>query len=481
MRFSGKQTADLERREEGAIYEKLRDRILPQLIPPNAKILIAVSGGPDSVALAHILWRYRQDAGKKVSLLLSHVHHGVRTEAEAEKTLVERLAAQWGIPCLIHRFDAKKQAEISGESFQTAARAWRYERWREDMKKEGCTLLATAHHLGDQAETVLYRLLRGSGAAGLAGIYPDKQGVIRPLLEFDKAELLAYCRREGLSYAMDVSNTEPVYMRNKIRLELLAELERDYNPQIRRALGRTAVLMRWDEDYFQEIVAAVWKNYQQREEDGSVSLKRAAWQESPALLSRLIRKAAAAVTQEPRGLEFLVVEKIMERGAVWDWKQDFRGFCVMGREDRIVFKRSGQGQNREDEVFSVGETPLKRNTWAALPDGRAEAGLFDADHCPVGGQEGWKAVLKAETALIDALVCRYRRPGDRMFFKGLGHKELKKVFQEAGVSAARRGKIPLIAVADEVVWIPGLKRGDFLYPEAGEESVVCLFRDIAKQ
>ncbi|MDR3270699.1 MAG: tRNA lysidine(34) synthetase TilS [Peptococcaceae bacterium] len=466
-----------------AIYDKLCAGVLPDLMPTNAAILIAVSGGPDSMALAHILRRYQLAAPEKqIKLFIAHVHHGLRAESDAEEALVALSAQRWGIPCTVQRFNAQTQALLSGESVQTAGRVWRYARWREDMRQLGCTMLATAHHLGDQAETVLHRLIRGSGAAGLSGIYPKNNDVIRPLLSCSKTEILTYCRQEGLSYAVDISNTHAVYLRNKIRLELLRQLESEYNPRIQQSLGHTAELLRWDEEYFQAQMRGLWLNYADETViEGGVALSRKAWQESPAILSRLIRAAISCVIPEPNDAGFPTVEKIMRQGQKLNWRQDFHGFHVTVHKDKVMFKPGIQGHNKEEPLCGAMFTLLKWDVWTPLPDGSAEIGLFPATPVVSPTRETSWILLDRNSVTAAALVCRYRKPGDRMYFQGLGHKALKKVFQEAEVPDTLRQRIPLVASGTEIIWIPGIRRSDSLRPELEQASrdaapVYCCFR-----
>lgn len=476
------------------MYEKLREHILPQLIPPNARVLVAVSGGPDSIALSHMLWRYVQEEHSKgISLVLTHVHHGVRKESDDEVILVQALAAKWKIPCIVHHFDAKGYAKRVKKSFQEAARDWRYARWEEDMQKEGCTLLATAHHLGDQAETILYRLLRGSGTAGLAGIYPAKNQVIRPLLNVKKADILSYCEQEGLPFALDQSNEEPVYVRNRIRLELLPELERHYNPRVQEALGRMGELLRWDEEYLADQAEYRWEKYILKDPRGRTGLSRAAFKEPRAMLSRLLRKAAMQVSQNPRGLGFNYVMSIMDALEKPEWKQNLPGMMVEMNEEGIWF------QSRErDEVLkgalkvTVGTSLTRQGgpaaavlnigQWTEVPTLKLDVGLIDEQDSAMSDVQGTKgdsvAVFGYELLKQSnyPLVCRTRREGDRMWFQGVGHKSLKKVFQEEKIPAERRDALPLIAYGSEVLWIPGVRQSDLYRADVADEKVYCVIR-----
>ncbi|MFZ3132530.1 MAG: tRNA lysidine(34) synthetase TilS, partial [Desulfosporosinus sp.] len=397
----------------------------------------------------------------------------------------------------VHRFDAKGYAKTIGQSFQEAAREWRYARWKEDMRKEECTLLATAHHLGDQAETILYRLFRGSGTAGLAGIYPTKGSIIRPLLTFRKADILNYCAREALPYALDRSNEESVYDRNRIRIELLPELEKDYNPRIQEALGRTGELLRWDEEYLTQQVEAVWKQYHinsiNNNPAGRIGLSRDIFTEPAAILSRLLRRAAMQITGEPRGLGFTYVAKIMGSEGKPGWMQDLPGLTVKITDEGIWFNRdvapigeSGDavnihGQQKLNAAFP--EIALDMGRWSKIPSLKSEIGLLEEWNLSSANgtfyrQENKVAVFSRDLLgqFSDQLVCRTRRQGDRMWFQGVGHKSLKKVFQEENISVKARNGLPLIAFGAEVLWIPGVRQSSLCRPDQNTERIYCVLK-----
>jgi len=475
------------------MYERLRKYILPQLIPSETRVMVAVSGGPDSMALSHILWRYVQEEScRGISLVLTHVHHGVRKESDDEVDLVQQMAKKWNIPCLIHRFNAKQYAKSTGQSFQEAAREWRYSRWKEDMIEEGCLLLATAHHLGDQAETILFRLLRGSGTAGLAGMHPSKGSIIRPLLTFKKADILLYCEREAIPYAIDRSNEEPVYVRNRIRLELIPELERSYNSRIQEALGRTGELLRWDEEYLVQHLEKAWSQYHYLDSHGTICLSLDAFNEPAAILSRLLRKAAMQVTQEPRGLGFAYIAKIMESQGKSGWIQDLPGVRVEITDEGLLFRRPCINTGHSDEgIDTTGnqqglnlEIPLVIGQWTEIPGLEMTIGLLEeANLSSINAQnrllENKVAVFSSELLAqnpMKYLVCRTRREGDKMWFSGVGHKSLKKVFQEAKIADNLRNRMPLIAYETEVLWIPGVRQSGLYPPNYNSKKIYCILK-----
>lgn len=466
------------------MYAKLRAHILPQLIPTASRVLVAVSGGPDSVALTHVLWRYSQEEDVEISLVLSHVHHGIRAESDQEARLVENMANELGVPCHVHHFKAKEYSKNAGLSFQEGARVWRYARFREDAEREGCTHIATAHHLDDQAETILYRLLRGSGTTGLAGINPDKDGIIRPFLTVTKEEILDYCRQQGLVYALDRSNLEPIYMRNRIRLELLPELKRKYNPRLSEALARTGELMRWDEEYIKQQVEAAWAKYCLHSESTEVVLNREIFHEPKAILSRLLRKAASHISDDPRGLGYIYIAKIMQGKGVLGWTQNLPGLQIQITEQGVVFSKP-EGVRRKPRAYDPKHIAvvLETGEWKDIPDLGVRVGLF-----LTGSKQGFmenagdeRRILLAPQLLTEGeLVCRTRQDGDKMWLAGIGHKSLKKIFQESKIAAELRGKWPIIASDREVIWIPGLRRSDKYRGTQSGAGLICVVEPLVQ-
>lgn len=462
------------------MYARLCSKVLPRLVLSHSKILVAISGGPDSIAMGHIIWRYMNDnRDQNISMIISHINHKAREEAEEEVELVRNTARQWGVQFVLHEFNAKENAELVKKGFQEASRDWRYKRWREDMEFYGCDLLATAHHLGDQAETVLYRLIRGSGTTGLAGIYPRKGNIIRPLLSVSKAEIIAYCQEQNLTFAIDESNLEPIYDRNRIRIELLPELEKKYNDKIEQALGRTAEILRWDEEYINNQVEKLWIRYCTFESDAKVVISLEAWEQPEAVLSRLLRRAATRVTGETRGLDYKFIILILNQGNQAGWCQDLPGIRVEATKNGFFFfRRELEEEESYLSNYPVDEQHLNLGEWVEIP----------ASGLRIGIQRSYltekKIIWSTEidglefAALKQPLVYRTRKPGDRMYFKKIGHKAIKKVFQDERISTRERKRIPVIAMEDLVIWIPGVCRSDSMVPTDSSSKVFCLVTKI---
>lgn len=235
--------------KEEPIVFRLR-KVLKAYLTTGKHYLLAVSGGADSIALADAAAGLR-DSG--VWLTVCHVEHGLRgAEALADLQLVEQFCHKRQLELIAVHVDVRGQAALTGQSLEEAARELRYKALREAAVRCGAGIIVTAHHRDDQAETVLLRLLRGSGPEGLAAMRRQQGDILRPLLDFSRTELEAYCVVQELAYCHDSSNDDVYYTRNRIRLELLPELKRKYNPEIGKALVRVAALLQEDEVYLEQ-------------------------------------------------------------------------------------------------------------------------------------------------------------------------------------------------------------------------------------
>ncbi|MEW6335664.1 MAG: tRNA lysidine(34) synthetase TilS [Thermodesulfobacteriota bacterium] len=227
------------------------------LLERGDHLLVALSGGPDSVALLRVMALLSPEYGLK--LTAAHLNHGLRgEESREEEHFVRTLCAGLGIGCISKTLDIRSLRKGSGKSIEQVGREQRYRFLDEAAQACGATKIATGHHRDDQAETVLINLLRGSGLEGLKGIVPLRDGrIIRPLLHVGRPEILEFLRREGLTYREDGSNRSPCFLRNRIRHGLIPELAAGYNPAIVSGLSRTAEIIRREDDYLQAAVRRI--------------------------------------------------------------------------------------------------------------------------------------------------------------------------------------------------------------------------------
>ena len=227
------------------------------LIPKATGVLVACSGGPDSLALLDILWRLSRISRYDFTVEAAHFEHGIRVEDGASKVdaaFVADFCEARGIPCAVAHGDVPAYAQEKKLSLETAARQCRYEFLEATRKGRGLDVIATAHQADDQAETVLMRLLRGTGNMGLAAMRPRAQGeipLIRPLLFAPKTAIEAYCRARGLNPRQDKTNELLDCTRNRLRLETLPNLKREYNPRLVQALCQLASISAAESDYIE--------------------------------------------------------------------------------------------------------------------------------------------------------------------------------------------------------------------------------------
>jgi len=217
-----------------------------RLLPPRACVIVGVSGGADSLALLSALRDLAGGEGRRWRLSVAHLHHGLRGEADADAEYVAELAAEWRLECDVERRDARQAARDSGRSVEDAARMLRYEFLAAVAARRSATHVAVGHHADDNAETVLYRILRGTHLRGLAGIPASRAlagcdaTLIRPLLASRREEVEAFCARRGLVPRIDATNADTRYRRNFIRHELLPLIRERLNPRADEALLRLA-------------------------------------------------------------------------------------------------------------------------------------------------------------------------------------------------------------------------------------------------
>src|SRR6266536_1399406 len=286
------------------------------LLPEAGEIVVGVSGGADSLCLLHLLHRLC-GPGKRypgLRLQVAHLNHKLRGEAGTrDAAAVAGIAAAWGLPITVSEIDGPALARRERRSLEDAARVARYRFLREAAHGQP---IAIAHHADDQVETLLLHWLRGAGLAGMVGMLPRQQDIIRPLLEVSHAETLAYCQEHGLVPLEDTSNSDPRFLRNRIRHELLPLLE-SLNPRIRSALLRNAEVVRVDAEWIREQVDNAWPAVVISEGEDSIKLNVSALVALPLSLQRhLLRRVTAQLCAGQSPLElrhYLLIEQLLRR------------------------------------------------------------------------------------------------------------------------------------------------------------------------
>ncbi len=427
----------------------VRDR----LIRKGTRVLVACSGGSDSVALLHILAELGPEMGFDVAT--AHFNHRLRAAADADERFVRRAARDLGPPIVVGRRDVRAYARRRKRNIEEAARELRYAFLERSARRLKADVIATGHTLNDQAETLLMRLLRGSGPRGLSGIFPSVGGrIVRPLLGVSRAEIRAYCRARGLSFREDETNRDRRFLRNRIRMDLIPYLERRFEPRALRALGRTARVLR-DEDAALEPPTRRAAKRLVRGSGRSVELDAAGLARLPAGLGRrVVRAYFEKLRGGLRRLTFEDVEAVrtLSEGAV---RVLPGGLRLRRTADRI-------------KIGPVPRAPLPaRPTYSYAWDGRIRLTVPESRFV-FRGRRSRKRPRAADfddrsRAFCDADSLRFpltvgsRKGGDRYRPLGApGTKKLKEILRAKAVSAALRVSLPIIRSAGEIVWAPGL-------------------------
>ena len=329
--------------------EELLDRIQRtirrhRLFASRARLIVAVSGGADSVALLHLLARLR--TAWRLTLHVAHLDHGLRPDASRDAAFVQSLADRSQLPVTMERRDVAAECRRAGWSLEDGARRIRYQFLAEVARHQSASCVALAHTADDQAETVLMRLVRGTGLLGL-GAMPSKRPlgdgwIVRPLLEVWRKDILAYVQDAELTYCEDPSNQDRRFVRNRIRHELLPLLARHYNPNIKGALTQLAEQSRWDYAYLQDAAGRQWRRTARVHPPAQIAMRiEVFWHQPKAIQRQLVRRAIQQLRCDEGRLEFrhwLEIERMFHERPIGTLLDLPGGVQVVRESDRVVFQ-----------------------------------------------------------------------------------------------------------------------------------------------
>ncbi|MDQ3169962.1 MAG: tRNA lysidine(34) synthetase TilS [Acidobacteriota bacterium] len=445
----------------------LPERILATIrkhgqLPPGGRVLAAVSGGADSVALAIALARLAPDHGFTLAGL-AHLHHGLRGhDADADETFVQALAARLAVPFFGARADVASVAGAHGESIEAAARRARYAFLSAAALEAGATAIATGHTADDQAETLVLRLMRGAGLAGLSAIRPVTGIVIRPLLDSRRADVEAFLRDAGESWREDASNADRAIARNRVRHEVMPVFKAVAGDAVIDALARTAALIQDDAEELDRQAIEMARSHVLRGagiDVPSFRLDIAGLRAAgPALGRRVVRTAlgqvAAGCFQSLEHVE--AVRSLMKEAAASSVQVPGAVARRDGETIVIVSRAADDGQARELSGFEMPlPVPGRADIQASGLVVTAEVGALSASALAgLGARHDAVAVQGVDAA---QLTVRSRRPGDVLRPLGApGRRKLQDVFVDRKVARRERDRVPLV-VDDRgrIVWVVG--------------------------
>ena len=417
----------------------------------GSRIVIACSGGPDSLALAEVLLARR---GKwRLSLEIAHFEHGIRGEASlADAEFVRAYAEKHGLSCRIEHENVPAYAKRKKLSLETAARERRYAFLEETACRMGeGTLIATGHHAGDQAETVLMHLLRGSGIEGLAGMRPRMGTIIRPLLFLSKEEIVAYCREKGLQPRQDETNFQTDVERNRIRLELLPTL-RSYRPSLDDVLCRLAAAEAEAADFLQAAADSVWDRTA-TEKDGQLFLRRKVYGAAHIALRKALLRRAAETLGLRSSFGFSHYEAL-------------DGFCRFGESGKkLTLPGGGEAECRYDTVV-LRRAEASAVAWEERPLSLSGATRIEEIGLTVYASssetedipEDSRLAVADRDALSSPLLVRRRREGDSFRLESGGRQKVKSLLIDRKIPRGLRDRVPIFTAGGEIFWVGGVRR-----------------------
>lgn len=425
------------------------------LLEGGDRLLVAVSGGPDSLCLLHILRRLAPRY--KLVLVVAHLDHGIRPEARQEAESVRRLAAAWSLPFEGAAIDVPAYRAGKKLSASEASRVVRFRFLLEAAEKRCCGKIALGQHMDDQAETVLLNLLRGTGPDGLAGILPRRSfgslELIRPLLGITRQEIECYCREQGLKPAVDASNLKTDYTRNRIRLELIPYLESRYNPNLKRSLAQLASLVAADRSFLGAEVLKKFKKTVHREKERLI-IERDDFNALPGALRGRIAYRALQEFVPGNRIGGRQIEQLLELARKSGPSQGLilpGGFRAYRSYGRIILSAKKAVQ---EEGFPV--LPLQIPGSTLLPGRRIRVEAYFRKPCELNWPPPPHQAFLDFGLLPGPLVLRSRWPGARFHPQGApGSKKLKDFLIDQKVPRHRRDSCPLVAAGDEVIWVMG--------------------------
>lgn len=469
------------------------------MIKNGETVLVAVSGGADSLALLYGLHALHSQLD--CQLHVAHLNHCLRPDADADADFVQQHASHLELPCTIQSTDVPRLVKQWKLSVETAARKARYQFYEEVCKQIGATKVALGHHQDDTAETVLMNLIRGSGSSGLKGITPVRDlRFIRPLSGFTRRQIDTFLASKGLVPRQDSTNTDTRYLRNRIRHELIPRLENDYNPNIKVGLSRTADVLGAESEYLDTVAQEALETCRIRDPDTvkalatleSVVLNREKFQQfhiavqrrvlrlsffemleslgdlyfshCEAMLSLIEGSAPNAALALPNGLRFRRVYQCL----IFEVNTSSRSSFTIETES-FAYPLAVPGKTfiaalNTEITAELGD--IRAGETLRLPDGRYEA-IFDYERVKRAFAD-----LPSETF---PLTVRNRLQGDRFQPYGMrGTKKIKDFMIDAKVPRYERDRIPMLVCGDTVLWVVGYTTSDPFKIHSGTRQYLYL-------
>ncbi|SHI04753.1 tRNA(Ile)-lysidine synthase [Clostridium grantii DSM 8605] len=440
------------------LIEKLKKTIINySMFEKNDLIIVGLSGGPDSLALLHVLYQLKDSL--QINLVAAHINHCLRGEdSEEDERFVRVFCENHNIPLYVKKIDIEEVSKHLGISSEMAGREVRYQYFEQLLEELSANKIALAHHANDQAETILMRLIRGCGLEGIIGIKPVREErYVRPMIHLLRTEIENYCLTNNLNPRIDKSNYENIYSRNKIRLELIPYIKENFNHDIVNTLNRFSETVKIDNDYLELCAEKKFKDYFSVEYNNGVICEKA-FQEHPAILNRIIRMAIKSIKGDLTNVEKKHIEGIISLQKNSTGKElnlpdgikifnNYKDVCIkqyIDESDIISYPNEEyklliEGITKiEKENFNISLKILKNDDARKINKNNKFIKYFDYD------------------LINNDIILRYRKNGDRFSPLGMkGSKKIKDYFMDLKIPKNKRDEVPMICFDKEIAWIVG--------------------------
>ena len=449
-----------------------------EIFKMNDKLVIACSGGPDSMALVDILLKLSPKYHLKINV--AHAEHGIREITSLEDAkYVENYCKEKNIPFFLgHLAVLEKQIEKK-TSVETLARVLRYEFLRKVAKKINTNKILTAHHLNDQAETILQHFIRGAGADGLSGMKIINNDIYRPFLCLYRDEIELYCKENMLNPRTDETNNSLIYERNRIRLDLIPKMQ-EYNPKVVTAICNNAKIIAREHSFIEFYV----KNFYEKNciyLDNKISIKKSLLlKEHEAIRLAVYRYIISKLQNNLENISFVHIDKIDKflynghTGAILQLPKELR--IKISYEDLVFYKQDSKEQFKENNIHY--EILAKFNQENILPTGQS---IYIEKIEQIDNMNLKESIKGRDCCIIDAekvvgkITIRNRKNGDRIIPKGMqGNKKLKDIFIDKKIPVELRDKIPLVCDEQGIIWIAGIQQSDFYIVNKYSKHIIYL-------
>lgn len=423
-------------------------------------IIVALSGGPDSMCLLHVLYSLKEKYD--LTLYAAHINHMLRgAESDKDEDVCREFCKSKGIEFFSRSVDIDTMAAEKGISTEMAGRDARYGFFEELLERLDADKVAVAHNLNDQAETLLMRLMRGTGIEGLVGIKPVRDEIfIRPIINITRDEIEEYCEVNSLPARIDKTNFEPIYSRNKIRLELIPYIEKNFNSDIITTLSRMCELIKNDEDFIQENVTKLFEKVCDISEE-KVIIYSDAFNLHPAVTSRIIRKALLIFKGDINNIQSIHIDNVI------NIQNSSTGKFTIVPKDIVITNVYGnieitkKVQNSKERKLLSGECInliLGDNYVEEMGINIKIKLVSDYKSMNFKGKENIKYFNYDG---VNNISVRVRRNGDKFTPLGMkGSKKLKDIFMDLKIPREERSLVPLLCFDEDISWIIGYKISD---------------------